>query len=102
MANCSAYCLYYCLSVNYGTILPVVGDEKHKTCPASSCPLLPGLHILRGWDPHVGPVERAERVHGHIMGLRMVSAAYMLLAVFRIHAGAGSVSASGSGSISQR
>jgi hypothetical protein len=27
----------------------------------------------------VGPVERAERVHGHIMGLRMVSAAHMLL-----------------------
>ena len=59
------------------------GDPEHQAHIAAPSALLPGLHLLRGWDPHVGPVERAAGVHGHLLGLRMVRSSYFL-PVFRI------------------
>ena len=53
-------------------MLLFAGYQTFQACPAPSCQVLLGLHIFRGRRPDVGPVERAEGVHGHLLGLRLV------------------------------
>ena len=58
----------------FGTfnIFLLSGDEKFQACLATSCQVLLGVNILRGWSQDVGAVERAEGVHGHLLGLWVV------------------------------
>merc|ERR1711874_557354 len=38
----------------------------------TSCTILLGVNIFRGWSSYVGPVERAEGVYGYLLGVWVV------------------------------
>ena len=48
------------------------GHQTFQTCVASPREILSGFNFLRGRGEDVGAVERAARVHGHQLGLRLV------------------------------
>lgn len=48
------------------------GGAKRQARLARGGPSLPSVHIFRGRHSHVDTMERATRVHGHFMGLRLV------------------------------
>jgi len=50
----------------------ILDHPSNETHPTSLGEVLPRLDLLRGWRQDVGPVDGAARVHGHLLGLRLV------------------------------
>ena len=51
----------------------IAGDKKWKARITDAGASVPYRDVSRGWHQNVGPMERTERIHGHVVGLRMVS-----------------------------
>lgn len=50
----------------------IPGSESEQTRSSNDSSIMSNFNVLGRWSPHVVPMERAKRVHGHVMGLWQV------------------------------